>query len=303
MVSSPFVDPVAAGQLIVQKGGFYFLKVKVERNSVLTPAHANTWTRTDICVIRDPDGNVVTSSFATKTIEPGDVDDTYDENHATYKGDLATPENVGLFSDDLGHLALKILVPSNAEETYLNATRYYTVTWTVLVSDGAGGTIQVGPTSEAFNVAPAGTLIFEDESVEAADVTRGISTVMDADQVGDLITEARDWFFGEVEGRGSTVEELGYNGKRAIIMMARASIFTFDDTAGLRPNFVREGPDQVRYGDREKITKSYEEKANAALKLWLREHAGLGKPYAGRVDRAREADVYDLSGLVLRVVG
>lgn len=313
MVSQPFSDALPKDGLIAEKGAFYFLKVAIKRNGLLLPADASTWVLTTVAVIKDPAGATVTSSFVTNELDPNGVydangnllgADTYNASHATYKGALAAPANVGLFSDDGGHIALKILVPTSATENYLTSDSWYTVYWTVKVSDGAGGLVTI-TANERFKVAPAGTFIFEDASVTAADVTKGLSTSMEPEQVADIIDEAVEWFKGEVIGRSAgtltDVTTLGYNGKRAIILKARSIVFTFDVTAGLLPNFVREGPDQVRYGNRDALAQKWDDEAEKALKLFLRDQLGLGKPFVSRVDRALQADSPPFDGLVLVV--
>lgn len=134
---------------------------------------------------------------------------------------------------------------------------------------------------------------FEDEimsNVEVADVTRGIKTSMSPEQVLDLIGESAEWFVGEIEAHGDTEKVVDYNSRRAIILQTRADIMRYDISAGLALESLRSGDVTVKYGDRDALIEGFESKATRALKVYMREHLGMGKPYAGRVDKAREED-------------
>lgn len=312
-LTPPFSDSEPANTLILERGAYYFLKVAVKRGGALMPLHADSWLLTDLAVIKDPDGADVTAAWVTNAIDPAGVvsgastvSDTYDANHATYKGDLATPDNIGLFSDDLGHVALKILVPSDAEDTYLNSARSYSITWKGKLSDGAGGTVEIGPSTETFDVAPPGTFLFAGESITAAEVTKGISTSMDVDQIADIVSQvANDWFTGGVIARAAgtltvPLTYIGPNGRRAIILKARSEIFTFDHTAGVVIKKIREGPDQIEYGAvRDTLIAKWDKEAQDARNDYYREVLGRGKPFISKTDRAHESETAAFEGFVL----
>lgn len=288
MLSPPYLDTVRKDGLVADKAAFYWLKVAVKRSGVLVSIHASTWVMPDVAVVKDPAGIVATNLFATNLRDPEGIKladgtvvaDTYDETHPEYRG---VP---GLFSNAQGNIALKIKVPAGATEDYLSSVAWHSVTWKAKIDNGSGGTITIGPTSETFKVAPAGTFVFEDQIITAAEVLEGIATEMSGEQVQTYVTRANNWFIGKVKSRGCgagiVYDELW---RDAVVNRARRSIFQKDMFAGIVKS-VREGPDQITFSGREGTERMFEADADSALKDYMRLHCGLGKPFVSRVGKA-----------------
>lgn len=154
-------------------------------------------------------------------------------------------ENVGLYHDGAGHVALKVFIPVTDEDTSLDPARQYTVTWKL---KKAGLPVT---NSETFDVGPAGVIVFNSGIVTVEEVTDGLSTSLDDDTIQRLILRAEARVRGRLIDCGvdpDAFTELPGLVREAIIFYAQGLIFNRDAGAGLGPVVMRkEGSKQVRY--------------------------------------------------------
>lgn len=247
MVSAPFTDNVGNNLGVYSRGSIDFFKVQVQQNGNPVPPDANAFTFTDVRRIEDPDGVDVTADWVTNDLDPNDAGDTYDENHTTYVGGQASPNNIGLFHNGSGAIAQKFKVPASAEITDGVPSRNFRIYWGIRL----GGQMLVdgeGEFFEEFNVADYGVLIFESGTVTVSDVRAGIETSLDSDSILELISESVDWSDAHLSICGidsDTFESLPKAVKQAIILYTRALIFERDASAGQRYSMIQEGSKRV----------------------------------------------------------
>lgn len=224
----------------------------------------------------DPDGNDVTADFVTVAIDPDDGDDVWDDAHADYVGDDATPENVGLFHNGTGAIAQKIKVPDDAEITVNSTDRRFRVDWKVKKANGFVTKI------EYFNVDQAGVLVLDSSAVTVEEVKAGLSTSLSDPQITDLIAEATRAIRGRVEGKDVVWEdftELPFLLRDAIIQWARWLIFSRDASSGLKVEKLKEGTKRVEFaGISSKDIEGYRVNAKDSLMEYLRDYAPRMQP-------------------------
>lgn len=144
-------------------------------------------------------------------------------------------EIVGLYAEGYpglltGRFAIKLLIPSGAEQTWLSTTRHYSVSWQILKNG------QLVSGTEFFDVGPIGVVLFGDEFVSNDEVLVGITTTLDPDQVSAIIEEAGSIVAADLlDECGFDIEtaaDLDPTLRIAIIGRARALIFKRDMSAG-----------------------------------------------------------------------
>lgn len=280
----PFTDNRAKNTLVIPKGSYAWLKVKLRVGVTVSAPDADAFTFDDVVEVTDPDAVNLSAAWGTNVLDPDDPSDIYDENHSTYVGDLATPNQAGLFHDGGGSIALKVLVPNSAEETTDNNSRQYTVTWRIKKN----GVFVVG--SETFNVGDAGVFVFSQELVTVAQVEAGIFTNLSDPEIQDIIIEASEWADGMLEACGIDVDsftELPKLVKTAIILYARSLILDYDASAGLRAEMKKEGSRTVKYATQTtRDIETFRTRAMEAIEHYCRNHSPKRRV---RLDIARQA--------------
>jgi len=276
---NPWPDTTPQNMVVVPRGSIRFIPVRIEVQGVLTPPDADAFTYTTVRQILDPDGNDVTDEFVTNELDTAATNptDVWDEDHADYVGDEASPENVGLFarhvSGDLtGQVAQKVKAPLDAEITLGSSTRRYKIIWGLrlfdqVLQDGDGELF------EYFHVAPPGSLVFGDGYVSIEEVTDSLSTTMDPEQIERLISRASKAIAGMVldicKVDVSTFTELPYTLREAIILYTQGLILEQDGSSGGIPIMRKEGRKEERFSvSTEKMTASKFSRAEAAVMRW-----------------------------------
>jgi hypothetical protein len=283
----PFVDDIPTNGLVAPRGSYVWLKSQVTLGgSTTTPPDASSFLVPQLVQILDPDNNDVTAQWVTVVIDPADATDVYDGSHATYVGDEADPDNIGLFHDGLGNLALKVKVPTNAELTYQSSTRRHKVRWSGLTKNG-GAIIAV---EETFVVSEAGVVTFGSMLITPAMVTAGMVTVMTPEQIGGLVQEASMWVRGrlkdckaDLERAQTTFDERIQTG---MILYSRALVFDRDASAGYKVGKAQEGTKRIeRAGQSDDTPEGLRLRAKEELSGYCKEYGRRGRPRIGVVRR------------------
>lgn len=275
MVNDPFDDKTRENKGVLPRGRYVFIPVAIRIGGKLVDPDAFTYA--NVARIEDPDGADITATWVTKALDPNDPSDTYDDNHATYKGDDAGVDaNIGLFSDGSGHVALKVNVPIGAEETRDNPNREYKIFWDIRVG-GATITDADGELFETFNVGPPGTLVFDSNVVEVDQVKRGISTSLSDTDIEGLIEEAACWAEGVLEACGidtTKFETLPSLVKTGIVLYTRSLILDYDASAGTRFESMKEGSRSVKFATQStRDIDTFRKRAMEAIDLYCRNNS------------------------------
>ncbi len=257
--SPPFEDVVPANSLVIPRGAYAWLKSQVTLNgTTVTPPDSGSFLVPGLVKVYDPDGVLITSTWATNALDPDDPEDVYDASHPTYRGSLASPPNIGLFHDGLGNLAFKIKVPTNAELTYLSSTRRHKVRWEGFLKNG-GAILAI---EETFVISEPGTITFGNMLVTPKMVRRGIVTRLTDEEIGDLCLEAGQWVRARLRDCRLTPADIEpVTDERilsGLVYWARLLVFTRDASAGFRVAKAQEGTKRVEFagnskGDRDDL--------------------------------------------------
>lgn len=284
-------DSIAKNSLVIPAGGFAFLKIALTDgvNGPLTTLDTD-WASlgSGLFAITDPDGAPV--SWTTNALDPSDPADDYDAIRSSYVGDQVAPEAVGLHATLSGglpvRLALKILVPSGAEQTSSNSNRKYKVVWNLKKN---GNPVVA---EEFFNVGPSGIPTFSDTSITWAEVVVGInSSITDTDQQDAIVSEASEYVKAVLEDCGLCPDDALPDKNRAVrqamLLYARHLVAFYDASAGKSLKSIKEGAEQLVFAGSDSKTSihSLQERADAILDKFCKRSAPGRRASFGLVSR------------------
>lgn len=275
MVNDPFVDTDPDGTVVIARGQIWFLQVALQTasGSYVAP-DADAFTRTDIRAIYDPDGNNVTALWVTNERDVTDVDDTYDAAHATYVGDDASPNNIGLFYQATGRVAQKVKAPSNVEITKGTARRFR-IDWAIK----KGSLITK---TEYFQTDVAASLVTTSSFVTVDEVRAVISTKMTDPQIESVIEHVTKKARGRAMLYGfdwDSMTELDDYLRTIIVEWCCTMVFTYDQSAYRKIEKLKEGGKRVEFsGTSSKDLERQQAEVKADFEEWLKQKTKYRQP-------------------------
>lgn len=275
MVNNPFVDTDPDGTVVISRGQYWFLQVALQTsNGSYVAPDADAWTRDDVRGIYDPDGNDVTALWVTNVRDPTDPSDLYDAAHATYVGDEATPNNIGLFYQATGKIAQKVMAPADVEITKGTARRFR-IDWNVKKGSLISKT-------EYFQTDVAATLATVSSFVTVDEVRAIIFTKMTDPQIEDAINHVTK----KARGRAilykfdwDSMTTLDDFLRAVLIEWVSTYIFTYDQSAYRKIEKIKEGGKRVEWsGTSSKDLERKELEVKADFEEWLRQKTKFKQP-------------------------
>lgn len=174
-------------------------------------------------------------------------------------------ENVGLFADGLGHVALKVKVPTNAEKTTNSSTRHWKVEWKVK-KNGAYIT-----KSETFDVGDAAVIVFSADVVTVSQVRALFTTPASDTQILGAIAEAainvEGMLLQVLEAMPSPTPNTVLNG---VVYETRRLLIDWEISTGRTANSVSQGGMSLSFDSAQNRIERQEKNRDAALMAYLR---------------------------------